>query len=36
MARIDAYNHVIPKAYFDKLTEIAPDPNIIKFTGFYQ
>ena len=33
MARIDAYNHVIPDAYFEKLAEVAPDPNVIKFFG---
>lgn len=33
MARIDAYNHIIPKAYFEKLSEVAPDPGIIKFFG---
>jgi hypothetical protein len=33
MSRIDAYNHVIPKSYFDKFAEIAPDPSIIKFFG---
>ena len=33
MARIDAYNHVIPKTYFDKFAEIAPDPGIVKFFG---
>ncbi|PPR11772.1 MAG: hypothetical protein CFH41_00647 [Alphaproteobacteria bacterium MarineAlpha11_Bin1] len=33
MARIDAYNHVIPEAYFEKLSEVAPDPNIVKFFG---
>ena len=31
--RIDAYNHVIPKAYFEKLAEVAPDPNVIRFFG---
>ena len=33
MALIDAYNHVIPNAYFTKLAEVAPDPNVIKFFG---
>ena len=33
MSRIDAYNHVIPGAYFEKLAEIAPDPGIVKFFG---
>ena len=33
MARIDAYNHVIPKSYFEKFAEIAPDPGIVKFFG---
>ena len=33
MARIDAYNHVIPKSYFDKFAEIAPDQGIVKFFG---
>lgn len=33
MARIDAYNHVIPKIYFDAFAEVAPDPRIVKFFG---
>ena len=33
MVRIDAYNHVIPKAYFEKFSEIAPDPRIVRFFG---
>lgn len=33
MARIDAYNHIIPKTYFEKLAEVAPDPGVIKFFG---
>ena len=33
MSIIDAYNHVIPERYFEKLSEIAPDPRIIKFFG---
>ncbi|MEX2453856.1 MAG: amidohydrolase family protein [Rhodospirillaceae bacterium] len=33
MIRVDAYNHVIPKPYFDKFAEIAPDPRIVKFFG---
>ena len=33
MSRIDAYNHVIPKPYFEKLAEVAPDPRIVKFFG---
>ena len=33
MALIDAYNHVIPKPYFEKLAEVAPDPRIVKFFG---
>ncbi|MEC7490117.1 MAG: amidohydrolase family protein [Pseudomonadota bacterium] len=33
MSRIDAYNHVIPGAYFEKFVEIAPDPGIVKFFG---
>jgi aminocarboxymuconate-semialdehyde decarboxylase len=33
MPRIDAYNHVIPKSYFEKFAEIAPDPGIVKFFG---
>ena len=31
MIRIDAYNHIFPKPYFEKLADIAPDPRIIKF-----
>tara|TARA_B100000686_G_C16739611_1_gene945792 strand:- start:449 stop:1456 length:1008 start_codon:yes stop_codon:yes gene_type:complete len=31
MSRIDAYNHVIPKRYFEKLEQVVPDPQIIKF-----
>ena len=33
MQRIDAYNHVIPKAYFEKFAELAPDPRVVRFFG---
>lgn len=33
MNRIDAYNHFLPKPYFERLAEIAPDPRIVKFFG---
>ncbi len=33
MDRIDAYNHVIPKTYFEKFAELAPDQRIVKFFG---
>ena len=31
MQRIDAYNHVIPKAYFEEFAELAPNPRIVRF-----
>ena len=28
--KIDAYSHILPRAYFDRLVEIAPDKGAIK------
>lgn len=33
MQRIDAYNHVIPKTYFERFAELAPDPRVVRFFG---
>lgn len=28
--KIDAYSHILPRTYFDRLVEIAPDKRAIK------
>jgi hypothetical protein len=28
--KIDAYAHILPRAYFDRLVEVAPDQGAIK------